>query len=814
MKICSNHKQLFFTFALLFLSIFTITFGQTNPKQTAEQKLEEIKKLWENNNQDSTYLLALQLQKEASLNALDHIEAKSNYYIGRYHQNTGSLDSSVYYLKNSNLQFIKVYDTLKIGITNFLIGVNYTYLGEVDSSLHHYITGKQWLEYTNDSVWNSTCNNYISISYFELGNYPLSLKYGLQSLDYLKTSHNKTAIGNTYNTIGNIYRKMQEPQKEEQAYLNAIAILEQIPLSYELGMTYNNISEIYLNKGEIEKGFEFLEKAKNCYEKMDYPLGMCSYYSVISHYYFYKSPPQYDKVIELSTKSIEIASKYNDPRQYADAAHYLGRALLYSKQIHEAEMILLKALQTASKHSLINEKANISGVLSDLYQKKNQYKKALKYNKQFYQLKDSLYDAEKVKEFTSLDLKYQFEQKQLSDSLKNKLEKAKLKLNYDIEIKTHNVQKRYLMLISFLFIAFAIFLLYISNKRRKTNFILRTQNDLITRQKSELQESSFQIKKALQELQELDYYKQTFTNMLVHDLKNPLNALVNIEVFPTENERLAITKYNSLQMLNLVLNMLDISKAENQKFEPIKTEISLQNIVKESIKNTEYLINQKGIKIHVLSDLDYTINGEHEILVRVLINLLTNAIKFNPPEEYILIKINQTDEQNITLSIKDKGPGIAKEEQEDIFKLFTQINQKKSGGIKSTGLGLAFCKLAIEAHSWEIGVHSSPGLGSEFWIKISNYSTSKNSIPEPAIKYAYNSSNLKLNDEDLKNLLPHLIQLQKLQVYAISDIKNVIAQINQLNIPEIQTWSEEILNSVSSYDEGKYVYLINSLLIS
>lgn len=773
-----------------------------------------IKNLWENNNQDSAYQLAKQLQKESSLNAFDHIEAKSNYYIGRYHQNTGSLDSSIYYLKNSNKLFVKVYDTLKIGITSFLIGVNYTYLGEIDHSLKHYKKGKQWLELTNDSVWNSTCNNYISITYFELGNYPLSLKYCLQSLDYLKTSHNKTAIGNTYNTIGNIYRKMQEPQKEEQAYLNAISILEQIPINYELGMTYNNISEIYLDKGEIEKGFEFLEKAKNCYGKMEYPQGMCSYYSVISHYYFYKSPPQYDKVIELSKKSIDIASVYNDPRQYADAAHYLGRALLYTKQINEAEKVLLKAIQTASEHSLINEAANISGVLSDLYQKKNQFEKALKYNKQFYQLKDSLYDAEKVKEFTSLDLKYQFEQKQLSDSLKNKLEKAKLKRDYDIEINTHNIQKRFLIIISFLFIGFAIFLLYVSYKRKKMNRVLKLQNDLITEQKTEIEETSNQIQKALKDLQDLDQYKQTFTNMLVHDLKNPLNALVNIEVFPTENERLAITKYNSLQMLNLVLNMLDISKAENNTFEPVKTEISLLSVIKESIKNTEYLLNQKRIKIHVLSDSDYTIRGDHEILVRVLINLLTNAIKFTSPDEHIIVKIHETEEQNITLIIKDKGPGIPKEEQEGIFKLFTQLNQKKSGGIKSTGLGLAFCKLAVEAHSWKIGVHSSPGLGSEFWIKISYYCTSKDSIPEPTTNFASNTSSIKLKDEDLKKLLPYLIQLQKLQVYAISDIKMVITKINQLNIPEIKTWSEEILNSVSSYDEGKYVYLINSLLIS
>ncbi|OYT15766.1 MAG: hypothetical protein B7C24_11365 [Bacteroidetes bacterium 4572_77] len=729
--------------------------------------------------------------------------------------NIGSLDSSIYYLKTSAALFYQENDTLYIGKSNFLIAVDYTFLGEMDSSMQYYHIGDQWLTYANDSAWVSVINNHWSISCFELGNYSQALACSQKSLNYLKYSTDKESLGGIYNTIGNIYRKMKEVKKEEQAYLSAIDLLEEIPESIQLGMVYNNLAEIYFNQDKIELGFETLGKAKECYETVDYPLGMCAYYAVLSLHYSHSNPPQYQKIISLSNKSIAIAKQHKDYRQQADAISFLGKALLHTNQLNKAEKNLLKGYKIAEENSLLNELVQISIVLSQVYEKKNQSNKALLYLKIHHQYKDSLYNKEKIKEFTSLDLQYQFKQEQLNDSLKNALKNTQIQLSHKAEIKTQKTYFFFSIIISMLLIAFAIYFYYSGKRRKKANHLLKTQNQQIGEQKLELERSATQIQKAFKELQELDEFKQTFTSMLVHDLKNPLNILVNIEEFEneSESERLELVKYSSHNMLNLVMNMLDINRAESEEIHLDLSETTVIELLHQAITITNYLSRNKEIKINIVYENNYKIKVDEPLLIRVFTNLLTNAIKFSPPENIITIKIYLSNSNKLRISIIDHGPGIAKENQQLIFEKFKQVKTVKSGSIASTGLGLTFCKLAINAHKWEIGVESQEGQGADFWIEIDDFALHQSSKhTTPIIKETdYKNQEYAVSEENRRRLKPYLQQLEKYQVSAITDIKKIIASIKKEKIEGINHWLEEVLNAVSSYNEEKFISLIKSL---
>ena len=113
--------------------------------------------------------------------------------------------------------------------------------------------------------------------------------------------------------------------------------------------------------------------------------------------------------------------------------------------------------------------------------------------------------------------------------------------------------------------------------------------------------------------------------------------------------------------------------------------------------------------------------GDQGRLVQVMINLLSNAIKFSPPGAQVILAVDQLD-QFIELSVSDSGPGIPSEDHALVFEKFRQSASVSDAGTKSSGLGLSIVKAIVGAHGGEVGVESTVGKGSRFWLRIPRYS--------------------------------------------------------------------------------------------
>lgn len=250
-----------------------------------------------------------------------------------------------------------------------------------------------------------------------------------------------------------------------------------------------------------------------------------------------------------------------------------------------------------------------------------------------------------------------------------------------------------------------------------THLQLRQQQMEIEAQKHQLQDS-------YDRLRELEQLRDNLVHMIVHDMRSPLmgiNGMLKIlkdEMADALDEQQAIdfdwalTSGHVLQ--EMISSLLDISRMEAGNMPLAKEATDLRTIVKDAltsmvalVKECQVTFEQAGSPLSAVCD--------PEIVRRIIVNLVANAIKFTPPTGEVRIDLS-THSAGVRVSVTDTGPGIPPEYREKIFEKFGMVEIKREGKIPSTGLGLTFCKLAVEAHGGQIGVESEVGKGSTFWF--------------------------------------------------------------------------------------------------
>jgi two-component system sensor histidine kinase/response regulator len=238
------------------------------------------------------------------------------------------------------------------------------------------------------------------------------------------------------------------------------------------------------------------------------------------------------------------------------------------------------------------------------------------------------------------------------------------------------------------------------------------------------------MERAYAELQRSEDLRDSLTQMLVHDLRTPLTGLlVSLDVLQSEQagplnefqgELVAISKRSGGNLLKLVNDILDVAKLECGQMALNLSQFSFSSLAEEALLEVVPLVNERQ------APLDRAWEGEGpqlfadaSLIQRVLVNLLSNALKFSPQKGHIEVGCKDVldDEGNVVMHhiwVKDNGRGIPPEHHERIWDKFGQSEGRQDSSRVSTGLGLTFCKLAVEVHGGHIGLESTLGQGSTF----------------------------------------------------------------------------------------------------
>ncbi|GAB4109786.1 MAG: 7TM diverse intracellular signaling domain-containing protein [Thermoflexibacter sp.] len=329
------------------------------------------------------------------------------------------------------------------------------------------------------------------------------------------------------------------------------------------------------------------------------------------------------------------------------------------------------------------------------------------------------------------------------------------------------------------------------------------QTVIVTKiQKEEISNQAEELKIANEKMQELDTFKEGLTSMIVHDLKNPLNTILGL------GERKEVIQAGK-QMLNMVLNILDVQKFEKAQFGLNLADYRLQNIVRQALSEVKLLIERKSLTVESLISPSLYVKADFEIMARVLVNILTNAIKFSPNNSKIMLSSTLKEVSPpanfVLLAITDQGEGIAPDKIPHIFDKFSQVKERKSGEVRSTGLGLTFCKMAVEAHGGVIDVISKPHQGATFWLTLPQGVSVVESAKSELI--VENAMEISLSYASQTYLLPYLSELRKFTVYEYSDVKNILDQVTPYN-QEIILWKRHLENALRACNEEKYRELL------
>jgi len=234
-----------------------------------------------------------------------------------------------------------------------------------------------------------------------------------------------------------------------------------------------------------------------------------------------------------------------------------------------------------------------------------------------------------------------------------------------------------------------------------------------------------EVEAQYRQLEKLELLRDSLVHMIVHDLRSPLAGIrAYLDLVKMDGagkldleltQSIDAARKVAVEMTDMVSDLLDVSRLEVGKMPLELAPADMGGLVVEAVTaagaspRVRIRVEPPADKLRVVCDAG--------VIRRVLTNLVVNAVKFTPSSGQIAVSVRGNGSE-VKVEVVDTGPGIPPEYHEKVFEKYGQVEAARHGAKHSTGLGLTFCKLAVEAHGGQVGLESAVGAGSTFWIVL------------------------------------------------------------------------------------------------
>ncbi len=492
----------------------------------------------------------------------------------------------------------------------------------------------------------------------------------------------KPGLARVENGLGILFKDLNKFETSYAHYKKSAILFMELKDSVRVGWIYLNLGGMLEKQDSLKQAKIYLKESQKLLEKL-HDSNIISCYINLGE--VYNKQKKYDSAYFYYLKSYELSRMKGEQEDKFQTLYHLGQFLFLQNRFTEAAPIIIEVkdfLESADNINFIKieDRANFAKLLSEFYAQRGDYQNA------YYSLKESSdFELENKREQSIQEINRQEFDKM--ENIKN------LKLN-------RRLWTMYISIAGFLGSILLFFAFYRSYKHKKE------ANRLLT---------------------EMDELKNKFYSNITHELRTPLTLILgpleqmlSDETKKTPSRKQVKTmRKNANSLLNLVNQMLDLSKIEAKSMKLEMVEEDIDKFLRTRFAAFASLAEQKSITYHcsLLNEKNVQIFDSQK-LEKIINNLLSNAIKFTGKNGTVGCYANFHHRNTLELIVQDDGKGIPKDELNGIFDRFHQVHPKDELINIGTGIGLSLTKELVELMHGKIKVESEVGRGSKFTVTL------------------------------------------------------------------------------------------------
>lgn len=703
------------TLSQTYIDSLTQAFENRSGKERISASLELSRRLRRNSPEQSLQYAKTAVALADTLN-LDLDKVIGLRYSGIVHRQRAEYLLALDHFQQSLDISHKMDDQSNVAFTLSDIGFVYKAMGDLDKALEHHLQSLQIREVLDDKHNIAYSLNNIGTIYKEIGDFDKALEYHEKSIELREVIGDSTGLAYSLNKIGSVYTAMGKSAEALDSYLQALTLREQAGNPHLVAHSLSNVGKTYKDLKKYDMALVYNEKALSLFQEMQNKKGQALTYEHIGD--VYQELGETNKALSLYTKSLEAERAINDRVGICDKLNKIAQFHDHMGQWKTAEYKYKNSLELAQK---IQSKIMIqiaSHALSELYAKHGLYQKAYEYHILSTDATAELIDETSNSKIRQLHTRYEVEKREKEIEVLKKNRALQ-----ELEMVRHKWTRNFFITAFLLILIIGGFLFIQYKIKRAAAAALQSVNE--------------RQAKLLDELKIINAQKDRFFSIIAHDLKDSLQVqlsgarLLSIDIEDLSKEKIEVIgselKTNTEKLYSLLENLLQWSRMQMGRIDYNPTSVDMNSLCAHCIDLNIDRANKKGIKI--ISNLEgaITVYADHAMLQSILMNCLSNAVKFCCKDDEIIISA-KVDDSKIEIKIADTGIGIEKSQLENLFKLDYHQTTLGTAEEKGTGLGLILCKDFAEKNRGKIWLESEQGEGTTVHILLPTAQTTDNDI--------------------------------------------------------------------------------------
>lgn len=580
---------------------------------------------------------------------------------------------------------------------------------DLDSALYYAEESLRWTELKNMEAYKFRSYNNIGLHQLGKGEFEKALENFLRALDLSKQIGNRQGEATTLMNVGLVYQYRGEFAQSMNYYDQALELQEAEKDSLGIVRLMVNSGLVQLNLGNLEDALQRFQNGLAVIDELGSDLGRGILISNSGMIYYQQE--NYREAQKYFLRSYEMLQAQNEQFNIIPTVINLGSTYVELDDFEKGVQYYQEALDLSKSTGTSQYLPVIYQALYEAYERQKDYENSLAYHKLYFAYSDSLNQELNSKNVAEMQTRFETKEKEAQ------LTEQKL-----IIARQKNAQKNLgIAAILALLLLTAIFQ-YLRNRQKL--------------QQREAQLALALEKTAADKLRELDQLKSSFFANISHEfrtpltlIKSPLQGLITGDLKGEAPKYFRIMNRNADRLLELVNQLLDLSKLESGKMSLNLAEGDLHQFLRAIAYSFESMTAQKQIDYQIAIPQDpLLLPFDADKLEKIVTNLLSNAFKFTPEEGRVKITVEQENE-DLLIAVEDNGMGIPSDQLPHIFKRFYQSDHT-SDLQASSGIGLALTNELVQLHGGKMEVESEENRRTVFKVRLPLRSTKSQTFSE------------------------------------------------------------------------------------